>query len=59
MTEAYLWVVYRIDKYLSIVPGEVSDHLGPATVREYCRDERDALVCGKGAVDKPFPAWVA
>ena len=49
--------MYNVDESLGIIPGEVSDHLDLTTIREDCRDQRDALVCGEGVTDQLFPSW--
>ena len=53
--EAYL--IYYINKGLSIVSTKISDLLGLITVREDVRDQMDALIRGKGAAGQPFPGW--
>jgi len=54
--ETYL--VYHVDKSLGVVPAEISDHSNFMMVREDGCDQRDALACGEGMVDQPFPCWL-
>jgi hypothetical protein len=44
-------LVYHVDKGLSVVPTEVTDHLDLILVREDCPNERDDFVRGEGAPD--------
>ena len=54
---AETYLIYNVDESLGIIPREVSDHLNLITIREDCRDQRDALVCGEGVTDQLFPSW--
>ena len=47
--------VYHVDKALGIIPRNAFNHLDLVTIREDGLYERDALVCGNGMADQPFP----
>jgi len=49
------YLVYYINKFLGIIPRELSDHFNLVVVREDLRDQRLALVRGEGIVDQLFP----
>ena len=55
---ASIYLVYHVDEILSIVPREHLDHLNLITVREYFRDQRDALGRGEGGADQLLPSWI-
>ena len=50
-------IVYHIDKGLSIISREISDHVDAITVREDGHYQSDAFLCGKRIADQPFPDW--
>ena len=47
--------VYHVNKGLSIISREMSDHLDLIAVREDGRYQGGALVRGKGIADQPVP----
>ena len=52
------YLVYHIDKGLGIVSGKMLDHLNLIIVQEDCCDQGNALFCGEGTADQPFPGWI-
>jgi len=55
--ETVTYLVYLINEGLGIISGEVHNRPDLITVREYHRDQGDALVLGEGISDQPFPCW--
>ena len=52
-------IVYHIDKGLSIITIETSDHFDLILAREDGRNQGDPFKCGEGAENQTFPAWRA
>jgi len=52
-----MYLVHCIEEGLGDFSREAPDHLDLILVREYRRDQRDALVCGEGTLDQLFPGW--
>ena len=50
-------LVHRINESLGIISREMSNHLNLITVGEDGRQQRGALVRGKGVADQLFPGW--
>lgn len=51
------YLVYYVNKGLSIVPTQKLDRLYFIIIGENCRDQGDALICGKGTANQTFPRW--
>ena len=49
------YLVYQINKGLSLIPRELFDHLDLIAIREDRCDLRNALMLGKGVGDELFP----
>lgn len=47
--------VYRVNKGLGVISGEISDRLGRIMIGENGHYQRDALVRGKGITDQLLP----
>jgi hypothetical protein len=54
---ASIYLAYRIDSVLGIVPEEISSHPDLVMVREDRRNQRDAFVRGESMADQLFPGW--
>jgi hypothetical protein len=55
--EIVSYLIYCINKGLSIVTIEASDHLYLSTIREDRCDQGNALMRGKGMGNQLFPSW--
>jgi len=49
------YLIYHIDKGLSVIPTERFDRVNLITIREDFRDQRDTLVCSTGTVKQASP----
>lgn len=52
------YIVYRVNKVLGVVPGEMFDNLDLIIIRENRRNQRDPFVCGKSVAYQPPPGWI-
>ena len=52
------YLIYRINKGLSVIPSQVFHHLGLIVVRKYGCYQSRAFIRGKRTVDQLFPVGV-